>query len=147
MRKTPLWLAVAFVAVGAFEGVKLQAYPDLGGVWTICQGETKGVKRGDVATREQCDAKLYARLQQFNAEISACLPDNLPESRRAAFVSLAYNIGSSQFCKSTVARRINSGDVQGACDAMRMWNQVKGVKVQGLISRREKERELCLQGE
>lgn len=144
MKKTPLWLAIACVAVTAFEGTKLAAYPDIGGVWSICQGETLGVQPGDTATREQCDAKLYARLQQFNAEISECLPASMPETRRAALLSLSYNIGSSAFCKSTVARRMRSGDVQVACDAILMWNKVHGVTVQGLTNRREKERQLCL---
>ena len=144
MKKTPLWLAMAFAAICGFEGVKLQAYPDLAGVWTICQGETKGVHRGDVATREQCDVDLYARLQQFNDEISQCITADVPDTRRAAFLSLSWNIGTGAFCKSTVARRINAGDVKGACDAMLMWDRVKSTKVAGLSHRREQERELCL---
>lgn len=147
MKKTPIWLACAVAFVGLCEGLRLTAYPDVGDVPTICYGETLHVHMSDVATKEQCDEKLSARLQQFNEEISQCLPANLPETRRAAFVSLAYNIGAAQFCKSTVARRINAGDVQGACDAILMWNKVDGKVVKGLTNRRQKERELCLKGD
>lgn len=143
-RKT--WLALALVAVAGYEGLSLHAYPDVVGVPTICYGETKGVKAGDVRTKAQCDEMLSARLVEFNAEISKCIRVELPETRRAAVVSLAYNIGSDAFCKSTVARKLNAGDVSGACDAFLMWRFAKGIEWQGLKNRRQKERSLCMDG-
>jgi len=145
-QKRASWVAAAIVVVGAFEGYSATAYPDIIGVPTICYGETKGVHLGDKATRAQCDEKLSSRLVEFNAGVSSCINVDLPDSRRVAFVSLAYNIGTAAFCKSTVVRKINAGDVAGSCDAILMWNKAGGSVRNGLTQRRKKEREMCLQG-
>ncbi len=64
----------------------------------------------------------------------------------AAFVSLAYNIGASAFCKSTVVKRFKSGDYYGACAAIEMWNQAGGKVWPGLVVRRADERAMCERG-
>ena len=149
------WLAVAITAIGLYEGYSAKAYPDIIGVPTICYGETKGVKLGDYATREQCDAKLAKRLVEFNEGINKCIKVPLPDSRRVAFVSLAYNVGVPAFCSSSIPRRINAGDIAGACATLLDFNGIcvqrnlsgKCIKkriVQGLVNRRIKENELCL---
>ena len=138
------WLAIATVAVAGFESLRLNSYPDIVGVPTICYGETKNVKLGQKATKEECDAKLAARLVEFNNGVNSCVTWNLRDNERAAAVSLAYNIGVDAFCKSTVVRRFNAGDKAGACDAFLMWNKAGGKVVQGLVNRRQKEREMCL---
>lgn len=139
------WITAAIVVIGGFEGLRLNAYPDVIGVPTICYGETKGVHLGDNKTKAQCDQMLSARLVEFNNGVNSCLSVDIPDSRRVAFVSLAYNIGTESFCKSTVVRRINAGDVAGSCDAILMWNKARGIVWPGLTKRRQKERELCLQ--
>lgn len=143
-KKAAGWLAATVAVVAAAEGLVLHTYPDVGGVPTYCYGETKGAEWGKTYTKEQCDEKLSARLVEFNRGINECVRVELPDTRRAAFVSLAYNIGVPAFCRSTVVRRINVGDVQAACDAMLMWNKVNGIVWRGLTNRREKERALCL---
>ena len=137
-------IAIATAAVAVFEGLALTTYPDVGNVPTFCYGETKGAEWGKTYTKEQCDEQLSRRLVEFNRQVNSCVTAELPDTRRAAFVSLAYNIGGDAFCKSTVVKRINAGDVEGACDAILMWNKVKGVVWRGLVRRREQERELCL---
>lgn len=143
MNNKAKWLGLAIAAVAAFEGLSLTEYPDVGGVPTICYGETKGVQAGDVRTKAECDEMLSARLVEFNEGVNSCVTAELPDSRRAALVSLAYNIGVASFCKSTAVRKINAGDVAGGCDAFLMWNKVKGVTWPGLTKRRMRERELC----
>ena len=138
------WLAIAIAAVGAYEGLSLKAYPDIVGVPTICYGETKNVKLGQTATKEDCDSQLSARLIEFNQGVESCITRPLRDNERVAFVSLAYNIGVGAFCQSTVVRRFNAGDKAGACDAILMWNRAGGKVVQGLVNRRVKEREMCL---
>ena len=143
-QKTAGWLAIAIAVVGAYEGLSLTAYPDIVGVPTICYGETKNVKLGQTATKEQCDSQLSARLVEFNQGVESCVTRPMRDNERVAFVSLSYNIGVDAFCKSTVVRRFNAGDKAGACDAILMWNRAGGKVVQGLVNRRQKEREMCL---
>jgi lysozyme len=58
-----------------------------------------------------------------------------------ALLSLAFNIGTGGFKRSTVVKRLNAGDFRGAADAILMWN-----KPAILVPRRRRERELFLNG-
>jgi len=143
-------LALALPLVQLWEGRSLVAYPDIAGIPTICDGETRGVKMGDRATPAECDAMTEEAVAEFELAIRPCLPRSLPTETRAAFVVTAYNIGADAFCKSSMARRALAGDLRGACNALMMWNKarVKGqlVPVRGLTNRRTAERALCLRG-
>lgn len=141
-----LGLAVAFV--GGWEGKRLVAYRDIVGVWTICYGETYNVKPSERRTSAECDEGLAKGLRVYEAGMRKCLdrPDAIPGKSYVAFVSLTWNIGIPAFCRSTVARRINAGDIAGACDAMLAWNRAGGRVVQGLVNRRHAERRLCREG-
>lgn len=125
----------------------LKAYADIVGVWTICDGDTKGVRPGMVETEAGCQARLERQLIAHAAPVLKCVPGlKGRDNQLVASVSLAYNIGPSGFCRSTVARRFNAGDWRGGCDAMMMWNRAGGRVVPGLTKRRERERALCLKG-
>lgn len=139
-----------FVAafIGGWEGKRNQAYQDIVGVWTVCYGETRGVERGDRYTDEQCLVMLGEGVAEFEQGVRRCLvnPDAIPSKSYAAILSLSYNIGIGAFCKSSVARRINAGDLRGGCDAILAWNKAGGRVVQGLVNRRKAEHALCLEG-
>lgn len=127
----------------------LAAYADIVGVWTICDGDTKGVRPGMVETQAGCTARLERQLVAHARPIMQCVPGLAAKGREnqlVASVSLAYNIGTSGFCRSTIARRFNAGNWRGGCDAMMMWNKAGGRPVRGLTLRRERERALCLRG-
>ena len=140
--------ALGVVFVGGKEGVRLVAYRDIVGVPTVCIGETRGVKMGDRHTRAECDAMLLKGLAEFEEGILKCVPGlaGAPDERLVAHVSLAYNIGVGAYCKSTVARRYNAGDLKGSCDAFDMWDKAGGRRVQGLAIRRDDEQVLCRKG-
>lgn len=128
----------------------LKAYPDVVGVWTICDGETLGVKKGDTETAAGCKLRLDKRIaQDFAPPVLACAPGLIGKPYpTAASISLAYNIGVSAFCGSTAVKRFNAGDIKGGCDAFLSWKMAtqngKKVVVQGLLNRRNAERTICL---
>jgi len=140
--------AAAIALVGAWEGLRTVAYRDVVGIPTVCFGETRGVKMGDSYTVEECKAMLGDGLIEFEQGIRSCLvaPDSIPANSYVAFLSLSYNIGQRAFCRSTVARKANAGDIVGACNAIPMWNRAGGKVVKGLVNRRADERRLCLEG-
>ena len=142
------WLAIAIAAVGAYEGLSLKAYPDIVGVPTICYGETKNVKLGQTATKEDCDSQLSARLIEFNQGVESCITRPLRDNERVAFVSLAYNIGAPAFCGSTLVKRLQATppDYPGACAQILRWTYAGGKQLPGLIKRRAAERQLCEAG-
>ena len=140
--------AAAIALVGAWEGLRTHAYRDVVGIPTVCFGETRGVKMGDKYTVDECKAMLGDALVEFETNMRRCLkaPDSIPPKPYVAFLSLSYNIGSRAFCRSTVARRANAGNIKGACDAILMWNKAGGRVIKGLTNRRAEERKICLEG-
>lgn len=146
---TALGLLVA-AFVGGWEGKRNVAYQDVVGIWTVCYGETRGVKAGDRYTDDECLTMLGDGVAEFEVGMRACLssPDTIPPKPYAMFVSLSYNIGVRAFCRSTVASRANAGDIRGACNAIRAFN--KGGKplrvIKGLDNRRAAEQRMCLEG-
>jgi GH24 family phage-related lysozyme (muramidase) len=136
-------IALAAPVVMWWEGKENDPYVDLVGVKTVCYGETHGVQMRRYSDAE-CSAMLMQRLAQFDGELSRCItrPD-VPVHVRAAFLSLAYNIGSDAACKSTAIRKLNAGDTAGACAEISRWTMAGGKVVNGLVKRRKAERELC----
>jgi lysozyme len=137
-------LAVGLVAGG--EGLRTVAYKDPVGIPTICFGETKGVKMGDRKTPEECQNMLEVRLEEFYGNALACLPEleNQGEKRKAAHISLIYNIGAGAYCKSSVVRLAKAGYWKESCDAFLKFRFAKGIPLPGLTNRRNHEREYCL---
>lgn len=140
-----------------WEDTKNLAYWDsLGSVWTVCTGETKGVKKGDRYTDAQCAEMLYATLEKdYHRPLTKCIPgfDGKPISWQASMLDLTYNIGVGSACRSTAARRAKAGDYKGSCQAMTWFNKAGGKTVRGLKLRREYgdanrmgELEFCLAG-
>ncbi|NIA00885.1 lysozyme [Massilia sp. CCM 8734] len=140
------WAAIALTMVAGFEGLRQAAYLDPVGIPTICFGETKGVHMGQRATLEQCKGMLAASLQLANHAVDDCIRAPLPDYRRAALVSFAYNVGQTNLCGSTLARKLNAGDIAGGCDELLRWTLAKGIKLPGLVKRRHAERNMCLVG-
>lgn len=137
--------------IQGFEGLMLKAYPDAGG-YSIGYGHFLG-KDPSLAsrtiTREEADRLFDADVAKFELAVSTTTPD-AAQHQFDAMTSLAYNVGTAGFAGSTVARRHNLGDFQGAADAFLMWNKETkgGVKVENpvLTKRRQKERSIYLAG-
>lgn len=142
-KKAAGWAGIALACVGAFEGLRLYAYRDPVGIPTICFGETRGVRMGQRKTHAECEGLLIARLQEFNDGVNRCVHVPMSDSRRAAMVSFAYNVGTGAFCRSTLVKRLNRGD-PNACDELLKWTKAKGITLPGLVRRRKEERQLCM---
>ncbi|SCW95686.1 lysozyme [Ancylobacter rudongensis] len=139
-----------------WEGLHLTAYRDMVGIWTICYGETLGVKPGMRKTRAECEAMLYERLHRdFYLAIVKCAPQlaAAPISVQASMLSGSFNFGVGAWCRSTASRHIRVRAWRPACDAQTLFNRAGGRVVQGLVNRREMgdaqrlgEGELCVSG-
>lgn len=128
--------------------VYTHAYWDnLGGVWTVCSGDTQGVNRNTVETPAGCTVRLDKRLAAFVLPVLKCAP--ILRSRPyelAASLSLAYNIGARGYCHSSIARDFQAERWGAACDAFLLYDRAGGHVVAGLLNRRRAERALCLRG-
>lgn len=141
-------VALAITAlIKPWEGLELRAYPDIVGVWTVCYGETKGVRPGQTFTKAQCEDKLFTRVvQDYYAPLKECIPgfDEKPVGWQAAAISVTYNIGVGAACKSTAAALARQNKIVESCHAWTRFNRAGGRVVQGLVNRRAAELKVCL---
>lgn len=143
---------------GPWEGFVLKAYPDPatgGAPWTICEGDTEGVKPGMVETPAGCEKRTVKRLLQYRARLVDCIPGfgKKPLAWRAMMNSLAFNVGTGAACRSTAAKLAIAGDYMGSCIAATGFNRAAGKVMKGIVLRREMgdasrigEAELCVSG-
>ncbi|CAM3022951.1 lysozyme [Acinetobacter celticus] len=132
-----------------FEGLRLKAYDDGVGVWTIGFGTTVypngiRVKKGDTCTEAQAKAYMVYDLKKFESAVNNAVTVPLNQNQFDALVSLTYNIGPSAFSKSTLVKKFNAGDIRGAAEQFDVWVNAGGKRMQGLVNRRAKEKEVFL---
>lgn len=132
-----------------FEGLRLQAYQDSVGVWTIGYGWTQPVAGRKVGAGMAIDAATAERLlicgvAQFEQGVERLVTAPITQGQFDALVSFAYNLGLRALENSTLLRRLNAGDRLGAADQFGRWVNAGGVRLDGLVARRAAERALFL---
>ena len=138
--------ALAVPLVMLYEGTVLQSYRDPINKITACTGHTgPELRMGQRYTKEQCETMLYGDLLK-HADALNCIKTPLADNQKAAFLSFAFNVGNGAFCKSTLVRKANAGDLMGACAELSRWVIAGGRELPGLVKRRAAERELCERG-
>lgn len=137
--------AAGLVSLLGYEGYSSNAYiPVKGDVPTIGFGTTEGVRLGDTITPEKAVERAYRDIHKTETAIHKCVNVPLTQSEYDAFTSLAYNIGTSAFCSSTLVKKLNARDYEGACSEIKRWVYFKGKVNQGLVNRRLKEYQTCM---
>lgn len=132
-----------------FEGLKLSAYDDGTGVWTIGYGTTrypngKRVSEGDRCSLEQAKTYMQHDLKIFERAVNSSVKVPLKQNQFDALVSLTYNIGVGAFKHSTLLKKLNSGDYKEAANQFDVWVNAGGKRLQGLVNRRAMEKKLFL---
>jgi lysozyme len=136
--------AAMLVGIALNEGYREDAYiPVPGDVATIGYGRTQNVHLGDKTTPQRALVDLLADANTHSEGIKRCIAVPLAQNEFDAYSSLAYNIGIGAFCRSTLVKRLNMGDYNGACTAILMWDKFKGKPLRGLTIRRQKEYATC----
>lgn len=133
--------AAGIALIKEFEGLRLEAYKDAVGVWTIGYGSTGDhVKPGMDITEEQAEILLLGDLDRFERAVSVMAPV-ATDNQFAAMVSLAFNVGEGEggFKTSTLRRKHNEGDHEGAANEFARWNKAGGKILGGLTRRRAAE--------
>ena len=140
--------AEGYALIKKFEGCKLKAYRCPANVLTIGYGNTfyengDKVKEGDVITQQRAEELAKFIIDQFAVSITPFIKKPLTENQFSACVSLAYNIGTGNFKKSSVFKKLNINPNDSTiADSFRLWNKGGGVVLKGLVRRREAEIQL-----
>lgn len=141
------FIATAGLFVAKHEGLVLGTYLDPIGILTSCYGHTgKELKISQKFNEEQCLEQLAKDLASHDRELMRNVLVPLSEEEHAAYLSFTYNVGVGSFSKSTLLKKLNSSDHIGACKELPRWVYAGGKKLNGLVRRREAEKELCLLG-
>ena len=135
--------ALAVPLVMQWEGYVPWVHRDPIGRLAVCYGhDDQTLTPGKRYTAQQCQDMLAEDLVK-HAQALDCIKAPLTDGQKAAFVSFAYNVGERQFCGSTLARRVNAGELPGACAELSRWVFAGGKQLPGLVKRRAAERALC----
>lgn len=136
-----------------FEGLKLKAYQDAGGVWTIGHGATSyedgtPVKQGDTVTPYTAGILLVWHVSQAANDVRRLVTSDLTQCQFDALVSFVYNIGSGKFKNYTLRRIVNQNpnDLDGVAEWFPRYVFAGKKKLPGLVKRRAVELRIYLYG-
>jgi lysozyme len=126
-----------------FEGLQLKTYICPAGKLTIGYGHTgKDVKKGMAINISEAENLLKNDVAKFEKEVNSLVKVPLKQYEFDALVSFCYNLGATALAQSTLLKKLNASDKQGAGGEFIRWNQSKGLPIQGLTARREAEQAL-----
>lgn len=127
------------------------AYMDPVGVPTACWGQTgkdlrgRVIRPGMLYTETECLEMLGHEVKRFETQVDALV--KVPYAspfQKAGIISFTYNVGVGNLQKSTLLKKLNTGNHAGACDELIKWIYARGIKLKGLETRRGVERQWCL---
>lgn len=135
---------IALTMIKPLEGIEYKPYYDVAGVLTVCYGHTgNDIIKDKLYSQTECDALLKKDLAKVKKQIDPMIVVTIPETTRAALYSFTYNVGVGNFSSSTLLKRLNAGDISGACGELKRWVYAAGKPWKGLMTRRQIEEEVC----
>ncbi len=137
-----------FALTKKFEGLRLTAYQDQVGVWTIGYGHTgREVHGGLVITQDQADLLLESDVAGAVTCVNRAVTINIAQSQFDALVDFVFNLGCARLLGSTLLRYVNAGEFDLAAGQFLLWDHAGGVVVAGLLARRNAEVALFQSGQ
>lgn len=126
-----------------FEGLRLETYDCPGGKLTIGYGHTgSDVKPGLKISAEKATALLKEDVKRFEKSVTEMVTIPMTQGMFDALVSFSFNLGAGKLQSSTLLKKLNAADKQGAAEEFLKWNKANGEPLAGLTARRNGEREL-----
>lgn len=128
-----------------FEGLRLHAYQDIVGVWTIGYGSTHPTPTpGQYISEDEADSLLSRDLATFERELTMLLTVPVTSNQFSALVSFCYNLGFGTLLKSSLLKALLNKDYLTAADVFPKYCMAGGVQIAGLLTRRLAEKALFL---
>lgn len=138
--------AAGLALVREHEGLRLEAYQDTSGIWTIGYGHTEEVRPGDCISRERAEQFLKADLAKAERAVARLVKVPLTDNQFSALVSFVFNAGEGAFAKSTLLRKLNEGGHGLVPACLKAWIFDNGRVLPGLVKRRAAEAALWSPG-
>ncbi|CAG8764744.1 6618_t:CDS:2 [Funneliformis caledonium] len=133
-----------------FEGFRADFYQDAAGHKTIGYGHNcdadpnkcKGINAP--LTKAQAEELLRTDIAKFEGYVTSLVKVKLNPNQFSALVSFTFNLGQAKLAESTLLKKLNAGDYEGASKEFGKWIYANKKVLKGLERRREAERELFL---
>lgn len=111
-----------------FEGCYLEAYQDPANKWTIGYGHTgnvdgKAIKKGMKISNQKAIMLLKSDLKKYERIVKKCAKVSITQNQFDALVSFTYNIGEGNFTNSTLVKKLNNKDIDGASNEFLRWDK------------------------
>lgn len=126
-----------------WEKLKLKAYPDSGGKWTIGWGHTgPDVHQGSEITEERAEQLFKLDIEPAEERVDTLVKVPLGDNQFGALVSLCFNIGACALGGSTLVRLLNEKHYEEVPHQIARWNKSKNRATgltetnKGLVNRR-----------
>lgn len=130
--------------IKSFEGLALKPYLCPAGRLTIGYGHV--LKEEEAAALPITEADAEAILQEdvrwAEEAVKAYTKVEINQNQFDALVSFIFNVGRGAFFNSTLLRKLNRKDYEGAAKEFLRWDKINGTSSQGLARRRRAEMEL-----
>ena len=135
--------------IGNAEGCRREPYKCPADVLTVGIGSTEYSGLPIEPKRIYTDLEIAERWKNDIQVAEKCVNQygngrNLPQSVFDAATSITFNVGCGAMRKSTMFKYLNAGKYVQACNELSRWTRAGGRVLPGLVSRREKEKQLCL---
>ena len=135
--------------IGNAEGCRREPYKCPADVLTVGIGSTEYSGLPIEPKRIYTDLEIAERWKNDIQVAEKCVNQygngrNLPQSVFDAATSITFNVGCGAMRKSTMFKYLNAGKYVQACNEFPRWTKASGKTLPGLVSRREKEKALCL---
>lgn len=124
------------------EGFEANEYECPAGIATIGYGETNSnIKH---ITEAEARERLGHRWMQARTQVRLLVTTDISDNQINALTSFIDNVGTTKFRRSTMLKYLNAGRHDLAAKEFDKWVYAKNRKLQGLVIRRAKEKELFL---
>lgn len=125
-----------------FEGFRSEAYLCPAGVLTIGYGHIANVKEGDTISKAEGNKLLKEDLKWAEEAVNKSVKVEISQGMFDALVSFTFNLGAANFKRSTLLKKINKSNYNGAVGEFSRWVFVNGVRSNGIARRRRAEAKL-----
>lgn len=132
--------SIGLALTRSFEGLRLAAYQDCAGIWTIGYGHTgPEVHHAQCISEAEAEALLRSDLASAVKCVGRAARVELTQYQFDALADFCFNVGSGNFLSSSLLRYVNRGEFDAAAVQFGLWVHAGGKVVVGLVRRRAAE--------
>jgi lysozyme len=131
--------AAGLALVREYEGLRLEAYQDTSGIWTIGYGHAGEVEPDDCISSARAEQLLKTDLAKAERTVAGLVKVPLTDNQFSALVSFVFNVGEGSFAKSTLLKKLNEGGYGLVPACLKSWIFDNGRVLPGLVKRRAAE--------